>query len=99
MSGYGKVGAWSQVSCGPATLAFCQDVQAEAFDYPESFFEKRIWAIRRTAADAGEVSRLAEAIKAVGEFNVPVRLHRDVTAQIKVLVAAEGAPEAPPAEA
>ena len=25
--------------CGPVCLAFCQDVQAEAFDYPESFFE------------------------------------------------------------
>src|SRR6202050_706592 len=22
--------------CGPVTLAFCQDVQAEAYDYPES---------------------------------------------------------------
>ena len=26
------------VECGPVTLAMCQDVQAEAFDYPESFF-------------------------------------------------------------
>ena len=25
-------------SCGPVTLAFCQDVQAEAYDYPEAFF-------------------------------------------------------------
>ena len=25
--------------CGPVCLAFCQDVQAEAYDYPESFFE------------------------------------------------------------
>jgi 3D-(3,5/4)-trihydroxycyclohexane-1,2-dione acylhydrolase (decyclizing) len=23
--------------CGPVTLALCQDVQAEAYDYPESF--------------------------------------------------------------
>ena len=35
-------------TCGPATLAFCQDVQAEAFDYPESFFERRVWRIRRS---------------------------------------------------
>lgn len=27
------------VDCGPATLAFCQDVQAEAYDFPVSFFE------------------------------------------------------------
>ena len=25
--------------CGPVTLSFCQDVQAEAYDYPVSFFE------------------------------------------------------------
>ena len=29
--------------CGPVTLALCQDVQAEAFDYPESFFAERVW--------------------------------------------------------
>jgi 3D-(3,5/4)-trihydroxycyclohexane-1,2-dione acylhydrolase (decyclizing) len=36
--------------CGPVTLALCQDVQAEAYDYPESFFAERVWAApaRRT---------------------------------------------------
>ena len=29
--------------CGPVTLALCQDVQAEAYDYPESFFAEQIW--------------------------------------------------------
>ena len=29
--------------CGPVTLALCQDVQAEAYDYPEAFFEPRTW--------------------------------------------------------
>jgi 3D-(3,5/4)-trihydroxycyclohexane-1,2-dione acylhydrolase (decyclizing) len=52
------------LSCGPATLAFCQDVQAEAFDYPETFFEKRSWTVRRTSPDGREVWRLVEAIKA-----------------------------------
>src|SRR5690349_20934526 len=32
--------------CGPVTLALCQDVQAEAFDYPESFFTPRLQHIR-----------------------------------------------------
>jgi 3D-(3,5/4)-trihydroxycyclohexane-1,2-dione acylhydrolase (decyclizing) len=31
-------------TCGPVTLAFCQDVQAEAFDYPAAFFERRCGA-------------------------------------------------------
>ena len=39
--------------------------------------------------------QLGEPIKAVGEYSVPVRLHRDVTAQVKVHVAAEGGTEAP----
>ena len=55
------------------------------------------------AAQGFEVDRrkiqLADAIKVVGEYSVPVRLHREVTAQVKVHVAAEGAPEAPAAQA
>lgn len=51
-------------NCGPATLAFCQDVQAEAYDYPEAFFEPRVWRVRRPAPDAGEVARVIEKIKA-----------------------------------
>ncbi|WP_194097137.1 3D-(3,5/4)-trihydroxycyclohexane-1,2-dione acylhydrolase (decyclizing) [Marivivens aquimaris] len=51
-------------NCGPATLAFCQDVQAEAYDYPEEFFEPRVWYIRRPAPDANELERVAAQIKA-----------------------------------
>lgn len=51
-------------ACGPVTLAFCQDVQAEAFDYPESFFERRVWRERRQPADAGEMERLVAAVRA-----------------------------------
>ena len=50
--------------CGPVTLAFCQDVQAEAHDYPESFFAKKIWHRRRPAADAHELAAAADAIRA-----------------------------------
>lgn len=51
-------------NCGPATLAFCQDVQAEAYDYPVAFFEPRVWHIRRPAPDARELSEVAALIKA-----------------------------------
>ena len=50
--------------CGPVTLALCQDVQAEAFDYPESFFEPRIWLPRRPAPDHGELHEAMAALKA-----------------------------------
>ncbi|MES2434697.1 MAG: 3D-(3,5/4)-trihydroxycyclohexane-1,2-dione acylhydrolase (decyclizing) [Pseudomonadota bacterium] len=55
--------------CGPVCLAFCQDVQAEAFDYPESFFTPKVWNIRRPEADADE---LAEAIAAIKGAKAPV---------------------------
>ena len=51
------------VSCGPVTLAFCQDVQAESYDYPEAFFRRRVWSIRRPQADRRELEQLATWLK------------------------------------
>jgi 3D-(3,5/4)-trihydroxycyclohexane-1,2-dione acylhydrolase (decyclizing) len=50
--------------CGPVTLAFCQDVQAELYDYPQAFFEPKVWRIRRPEPDPREVADLADAIRA-----------------------------------
>ena len=50
-------------SCGPVTLAFCQDVQAEAHDYPEAFFRRRVWTIRRPPADELEIDQLVTFLK------------------------------------
>ncbi len=55
--------------CGPVTLAFCQDVQAEAFDWPETFFAPKVWHRRRLAPDAGELER---AIEAIGQAKTPL---------------------------
>ena len=52
------------VSCGPVTLAFCQDTQAEAFDFPEAFFRPRVWAVRTQPADPREVDELVHLLKA-----------------------------------
>ena len=48
---------------GAVTLALPQDVQAEAHDYPEEFFEKRVWRIKRPLPDAEELGRAAELIR------------------------------------
>ncbi|WP_435102428.1 3D-(3,5/4)-trihydroxycyclohexane-1,2-dione acylhydrolase (decyclizing) [Arhodomonas sp. AD133] len=45
--------------CGPVTIALPQDVQAEAYDYPEAFFRPRVHRPRRPQPDADE---LAEAV-------------------------------------
>ena len=50
--------------CGPVTLGLCQDVQAEAWDYPESFFTPRLWSVRRVRPDEGELDRAVAALLA-----------------------------------
>jgi len=49
--------------CGPVTLSFCQDVQAEAYDYPLSFFEPKVWRARRVRPDMDELADMAALIK------------------------------------
>jgi len=49
--------------CGPVTLALCQDVQAEAYDYPEHFFEEHVWTPRRILPDADEFAAAATALQ------------------------------------
>jgi 3D-(3,5/4)-trihydroxycyclohexane-1,2-dione acylhydrolase (decyclizing) len=51
-------------NCGPVCLAFCQDTQAEAYDYPVEFFEPRAWFIRRPEPDQRELEAAVAAIKA-----------------------------------
>lgn len=50
-------------ACGPVTLCLCQDVQAEAFDYPLSFFRERLWQRRRSEPDRTELARLIAAVQ------------------------------------
>ena len=52
----------SPAETGAVMLALPQDVQAEAFDYPEHFFEKRVWPIARARCDRKLLSRAAQWI-------------------------------------
>ena len=49
--------------CGPVCLALPQDVQAEAFDCPESFLAPALLRIRRAVPDAAELERAIAALK------------------------------------
>ncbi|RUW27518.1 3D-(3,5/4)-trihydroxycyclohexane-1,2-dione acylhydrolase (decyclizing) [Mesorhizobium sp. M4B.F.Ca.ET.215.01.1.1] len=49
--------------CGPVTLSLCQDVQAEAYDYPESLFAERLWMPRRVRPDRNELAAAVAALK------------------------------------
>jgi 3D-(3,5/4)-trihydroxycyclohexane-1,2-dione acylhydrolase (decyclizing) len=55
--------------CGPVTLALCQDVQAEAFDWPPSLFEERSWRPRRSPPAREE---LVQAVKVLRQAQRPL---------------------------
>ena len=50
--------------CGPVFLALPQDVQAEAYDYPEKFFERQMRVPRRPHPDPADIRAAATAIRA-----------------------------------
>ncbi|UCM88276.1 3D-(3,5/4)-trihydroxycyclohexane-1,2-dione acylhydrolase (decyclizing) [Streptomyces marincola] len=49
---------------GAVTLALPQDVQAEAFDWPDAFFAVRVWPVPRPAPDPAALTAAARAIRA-----------------------------------
>ena len=52
----------SPSATGAVTLALPQDVQAEAFDYPQALLEKHVWHIQRTPPDAALLQRAVDWI-------------------------------------
>jgi len=54
---------------GAVTLALPQDVQAEAFDFPEELFRKRIWKIARPRPDSAVLN---EAVNLIRNSEKPV---------------------------
>ena len=54
----------SPAETGAATISFPQDVQAEAFDFPEEFFRKRVWVIPRARCDKNLLNEAANWVRA-----------------------------------
>ena len=53
----------SPADTGAVTLALPQDVQAEAYDFPEELFARRVWHIPRSSADRFLLAQALEAIR------------------------------------
>ncbi len=49
---------------GAVTVCLPQDVQAEAWDFPDAMFEERTWVVPRPRADTTLLARAADAIAA-----------------------------------
>jgi 3D-(3,5/4)-trihydroxycyclohexane-1,2-dione acylhydrolase (decyclizing) len=54
----------SPAETGAVTLALPEDVQTEAYDYPEAFFGKRVWHIPRNRPDRHVLEQAAAWIRA-----------------------------------
>src|SRR3982751_3557294 len=59
----------SPAETGTVTLCLPQDVQTEAYDYPEELFRKRVWVIPRQRPDA---ARLREAAALLRQAKAPM---------------------------
>jgi len=53
----------SPADTGAVVLSLPQDVQAEAFAYPDNFFEERIWHVARARCDAQFLQQAAQWIR------------------------------------
>jgi 3D-(3,5/4)-trihydroxycyclohexane-1,2-dione acylhydrolase (decyclizing) len=54
----------NQAETGAVTLAFPQDVQTEAYDFPDDFLERRVWHVPRPVPDASTVAAAVDRIRA-----------------------------------
>jgi 3D-(3,5/4)-trihydroxycyclohexane-1,2-dione acylhydrolase (decyclizing) len=80
---------------GAVTLALPQDVQAEAFDYPDTFFEKRTWSVARAEPDSRELDRAAALIRAADRPIIVAGggvIYSEATDALRKLVDATGIP-------
>ena len=83
--------------CGPATLSLCQDVQTEAYDYPEYLFSERVHRLPRKGADRCE---LDDAVNVLRHARRPLLIggggvhYSGATAALRAFAEAHGIPVA-----
>jgi 3D-(3,5/4)-trihydroxycyclohexane-1,2-dione acylhydrolase (decyclizing) len=87
----------NQAETGAVTLAFPQDVQAEAYDYPQEFLAHRVWHVTRPEPDAG---LLAEAVALIHSAKRPLIvagggvIYSEATDALRAFVGQTGIPVA-----
>jgi 3D-(3,5/4)-trihydroxycyclohexane-1,2-dione acylhydrolase (decyclizing) len=82
---------------GAVTLALPQDVQTEAWDYPESLFEPRVWRIRRPPPESQLIERLANKVRSATRPLIVAGggvIYADATKSLTDLVDGTGIPVA-----
>jgi len=82
---------------GAVTLALPQDVQAEAFDYPEELFQRRVWHVRRPPPEPAALASAAELLRGARRPLLVAGggvIYAEATAALRALVDATGVPVA-----
>jgi 3D-(3,5/4)-trihydroxycyclohexane-1,2-dione acylhydrolase (decyclizing) len=82
---------------GAVTLALPQDVQTEAFDYPEELFERRVWHVARPVPEPAALARAVEVLRGARRPLLVAGggvIYSEATGALRALVEATGVPVA-----
>ncbi|MET8150974.1 3D-(3,5/4)-trihydroxycyclohexane-1,2-dione acylhydrolase (decyclizing) [Actinoplanes sp. NPDC049668] len=85
------------VETGAVTLCLPQDVQAEAFDFPDALFARRVWHVARPVPEPAAVARAAEVIRSARRPLIIAGggvIYSRATAELDALARATGIPVA-----
>ncbi|MEU4234204.1 3D-(3,5/4)-trihydroxycyclohexane-1,2-dione acylhydrolase (decyclizing) [Nonomuraea sp. NPDC026600] len=82
---------------GAVTLALPQDVQAEAYDWPDELFERRLWHVPRPRPERSALARAAELIKSASRPLIIAGggvIYSEATAELRAFAETCGIPVA-----
>jgi len=85
------------VETGAVTLSLPQDVQAEAYDWPEELFARRVWRVRRPPAEPAALAEAAELLRQAGRPLIVAgggAIYAEATDALRELAEATGIPVA-----
>ena len=82
---------------GAVTLCLPQDVQAEAYDYPDALFAKRVWHVARPVPEPAALARAVEVIRSAERPLIIAGggvVYSEAAAELDALARATGIPVA-----
>jgi 3D-(3,5/4)-trihydroxycyclohexane-1,2-dione acylhydrolase (decyclizing) len=82
---------------GAVTLALPQDVQTEAFDYPQALFERRVWHVARPVPEPAALARAVEVLRGARRPLIVAGggvIYAEATGALRALAEATGIPVA-----
>ncbi|NUT43333.1 MAG: 3D-(3,5/4)-trihydroxycyclohexane-1,2-dione acylhydrolase (decyclizing), partial [Thermoactinospora sp.] len=85
------------VETGAVTLALPQDVQTEAYDWPEELFARRVWHVPRPRPERAALARAAEVIRSAARPLIVAGggvIYSEATDELRAFAETHGVPVA-----